>query len=63
MKKILAASIHYPDNYNLWGTWNKEANIAISQISDIKMEILAPRPFTLPFGWFKYNYFSKIPLY
>jgi len=62
MKKILAASINYPDTYNLWGKWNKEANLAISKIDDISMEILAPRPYTLPFKWFKYHYFSKIPL-
>lgn len=62
MKKILAASINYPDAFNLWGPWNKEANIAISKIEDITLEVLAPRPFTLPFRWFKYYYFSSIPL-
>lgn len=62
MKKILAASINYPDAFNIWGPWNKEANIAISKIEDITLEVLAPRPYTLPFHWFKYHYFSKIPL-
>ena len=62
MKKILAASINYPDAFNLWGPWNKEANVAISKINDITLEVLAPRPFTLPFRWFKYHYFSSIPL-
>ena len=62
MKKILAASINYPDAFNLWGPWNKEANIAISKIDNVTLEVLAPRPFTLPFKWFKYHYFSKIPL-
>jgi len=62
MKKILAASINYPDAFNIWGSWNKEANIAISKIENISLEVLAPRPFTLPFKWFKYHYFSEIPL-
>ena len=62
MKKILAASINYPDAFNLWGPWNKEANVAISKGKDITLEVLAPRPFTLPFRWFKYHYFSSIPL-
>ena len=62
MKKILAASINYPDAFNIWGPWNKEANVAISKIEDITLEVLAPRPYTLPFHWFKYHYFSKIPL-
>jgi len=62
MKKILAASINYPDSFNIWGPWNKEANVAISKGEDITLEVLAPRPFTLPFRWFKYYYFSLIPL-
>jgi teichuronic acid biosynthesis glycosyltransferase TuaC len=62
MKKILAASINYPDAFNLWAPWNKEANVAISKVKDITLEVLSPRPFTLPFHWFKYHYFSSIPL-
>jgi teichuronic acid biosynthesis glycosyltransferase TuaC len=60
--RVLAASINYPDDFNIWGMWNKEANISISKIDDVSLEVLAPRPFTLPFKWFKFHYFSKIPL-
>jgi len=60
--KVLLASANYPDKYHLWGIWNKMANIAISRCKGIESEIVAPRPYVLPFKFFPYNEIYKIPI-
>jgi glycosyltransferase involved in cell wall biosynthesis len=60
--KVLLASANYPNNYHLWGPWNKEANESIAKNNFISAETLAPLPYTLPLKFFPYSELSKIPL-
>lgn len=59
---VLLISVNYPNQYYNWAPWNKEANINISKLEDIKAEIVAPIPFSLPVKYFPYNKLAKIPL-
>ena len=59
--KILLVSANYPNEYYLWAPWNKKANIAISKLNNIKTDIIAPLPYTIPLKYFPYNKLSKIP--
>lgn len=59
--KVLLASANYPNNYHLWGPWNKEANVAIASNENILAETIAPLPYSLPFKFFPYNQLTKIP--
>jgi glycosyltransferase involved in cell wall biosynthesis len=62
MKKILLVSANYPDYYHVWGPWNKCANIAISKVNNIETEIVAPRPYSLPFKFFPHSEMYNIPI-
>lgn len=60
--KVLLVSANYPDKYHIWGPWNKEANIALSKIETLDTEVIAPRPYSLPFKWFPHNEMCSIPV-
>lgn len=62
MKKILLVSANYPDSYNIWAPWNKYANLAISKVDEIGTEIIAPRPYVLPFKFLPYSNLYHIPI-
>jgi glycosyltransferase involved in cell wall biosynthesis len=53
--KALLVSANYPNEYYLWTPWNKMANFAISKLDNVKTEIIAPLPFSLPFKFFPYH--------
>jgi len=55
-------SVHYPNKYHLWTPWNKYANLAISRLNDVEIEIIAPLPFSPSIKYLPYYEFSKIPL-
>jgi len=60
--RSLMVSVHYPNKYHLWTPWNKYANLAISRLNEIEIEVIAPLPFSPPIRYLPYNEFSKIPL-
>jgi len=62
MMKILSVSANYPDEYHLWAPWNKRANLAISKLANVEIEVVSPRPYSLPFKFFPYHNMCKIPL-
>jgi len=59
---VLLISSNYPDVFHLWAPWNKRANLAISKINSVKIEVVAPRPLSLPFKFFPYSEMGKVPL-
>ncbi len=59
--KVLLASANYPNDYYMWGPWNKEANVALSQNESLEVETVAPLPYSLPVKQFPYYNLSKIP--
>jgi teichuronic acid biosynthesis glycosyltransferase TuaC len=61
--KVILVSANYPNYYiNLWSPWNRLANIAISQLDSVKVEVVAPLPYSVPIKYFPYYQLSKIPL-
>lgn len=60
--KVLLISVNYPNQFYTWAPWNREANIHISKLKNIKTEIIAPIPYSLPFKYFPYSKLTKIPL-
>jgi teichuronic acid biosynthesis glycosyltransferase TuaC len=60
--RSLMVSVHYPNQYYWWTPWNKYANLAISRLEGIEIEVIAPIPFSLPIKYLPYYKFSKIPL-
>lgn len=60
--KVLLASANYPNKYYNWAPWNKEANIAISKLANVKTEVFAPLPHSLPFKFVPYHQLAEIPL-
>lgn len=59
--QVLMVSANYPNAYHLWAPWNKYANVAISKVNTVKIDIVVPRPISLPFSFFPYHEMSKIP--
>ena len=59
---VLLVSANYPDYYHMWAPWNKYANLAISQVKSLDAEIIAPRPYSLPFKFFPHSEMYKIPI-
>ncbi len=59
---IILISVHYPNKYYRWTPWNKYANLAISQLKCINVDVIAPIPFSHPIKFLPYYKFSKIPL-
>ncbi len=57
----LMVSVHYPNQYYWWTPWNKHANLAISKLNNIHVEVIAPIPFSPPLKYLPYYEFCKIP--
>jgi teichuronic acid biosynthesis glycosyltransferase TuaC len=62
MYKVLYANANYPDRFNLWAPWNRLANTALARSGAIEPEIIAPRPYTLPFRFFPQHQLWKLPV-
>lgn len=62
MYKVLYANSNYPDRFNLWAPWNRLANAALARSGAIEPEIIAPRPYTLPFRFFPQHQLWKLPM-
>jgi len=60
--RSLMVSVHYPNKFYLWTPWNRYANLAISQLQDVDIEVIAPIPFSPPLKYLPFYEFSKIPL-
>ena len=60
--KVLLASVNYPNKYYNWAPWNKEANITISKLANVKTEVFAPLPHSLPFKFVPYHQLAEIPI-
>lgn len=60
--RSLMVSVHYPNKYLLWTPWNKYANLAISRLKNIEVEVIAPLPFSPSIKYLPYYEFGKIPL-
>ncbi|MDG3547077.1 glycosyltransferase family 4 protein [Methanobacterium formicicum] len=60
--KVLFVAANYPNEYYMWGPWNKEANVSVAASESIMAETIAPLPYSLPFIFFPYYRLSKIPL-
>ncbi|BAI62610.1 putative glycosyltransferase [Methanocella paludicola SANAE] len=61
MYDVLLVSINYPDIYHAWAQWNRNANLAISKLPDVRVEIVVPRPLSLPIKYLPYNEMCRIP--
>lgn len=60
--KVVLVSANYPDKYHLWAPWNKSANLVISKLDDVEIEVVAPRPFSIPLKYFPYKEISQLPI-
>lgn len=61
MYDILLVSINYPDIYHAWAQWNRNANLAISKLPDVRVEIVVPRPLSLPIKYLPYSEMCRLP--
>jgi teichuronic acid biosynthesis glycosyltransferase TuaC len=61
MYNVLLVSINYPDRYHAWAQWNRNANLAISKLPDIRTEIVVPRPISLPVKFLPYSEMCRLP--
>lgn len=61
MIKVLIANTNYPDRFNLWAPWNRLANLALARSGAAGPEIVAPRPYALPFRWFPQHELCRLP--
>lgn len=59
---VVLVSANYPDRFHLWGQWNKSANLAISRLEGVDLDIVAPKPYALPFKFLPYNEMCSLPL-
>ena len=62
--RVLIAASNFPDEfYPTIAPWSKLQVDAIHKYTDIKVEVIAPRPYTIPLSVFPYNKFSRLPIH
>ncbi|MDG6219739.1 MAG: glycosyltransferase family 4 protein, partial [Candidatus Thermoplasmatota archaeon] len=61
--KVLTIATTYPDKFHpTIAPWSKKQVDSIKLYTNIEVEVIAPRPITLPFKFFPFYKFSKLPL-
>jgi len=62
--KVLTVASNFPDiYYPTIAPWSKKQVDAVHKYTDVVVEVVAPRPYTIPFSVFPYNKFSKLPIH
>lgn len=62
--KVLTVASNFPDMYYpRIAPWSKNQVDAIQKYTDIKIEVIAPRPYTIPLSIFPYCNFTRLPLH
>jgi teichuronic acid biosynthesis glycosyltransferase TuaC len=62
--KVLTVASNFPDMYyQTIAPWSKRQVDAIHKYSSIKVEVIAPRPYTIPLSVFPYNKFYHLPIH
>lgn len=62
--KVLVVASNFPDMYYpTIAPWSKRQVDAICKYSNVKVEVIAPRPYTLPMRFFPYFKFFYLPIH
>jgi len=61
--KVLTVALNFPDQYHpTMTTWSKRQVDSIKTYTDIDLEVVVPRPFSIPIKFLPYHEFAKLPL-
>lgn len=60
--RVVTIASNFPDEYYpTIAPWSKRQVDSIKNFSDVQLEVIAPRPFSLPFKFLPYHNFYKLP--
>ncbi|MFW5895196.1 MAG: glycosyltransferase [archaeon] len=60
--KVLHAATCFPDEYNpTIAPWSKKQVDSLHKYTDIDIQVVVPRPYSLPFKFIPHNEFTKLP--
>jgi teichuronic acid biosynthesis glycosyltransferase TuaC len=62
--KVLTVASNFPDiYYPTIAPWSKKQVDAIHKYTNVEVEVVVPRPYTIPINFFPYHNFARLPLH